>query len=184
MLGNDCRADCNTGNTQLRELMEIVRGDAADGNEGEWDFLLGFGGVLGAGDVGFLFGLGGEHRAGGDVGGAGVEGGGGLGEGVGGDADDFVVAEEFSGVLAGEVGLAEVDAVGVGEEGDVGAVVDDGEGAVLAAFGGEDFGAAEEFGVWEGFLAELDAEARVCELRRPVAPLLQNLVEGVFPTAE
>ena len=47
-----------------------------------------------------------------------------------------------AGVGAGQVGLAEVDAVGAGEEGDVGAVVDDGEGAVRRCIaGGEDFGA-------------------------------------------
>lgn len=140
------------------ELLEVFEGDAADGDEGERYFLLGFSGVLGADDAGFLFGLCGEHRADGDIGCAVVEGGGGLGEGFGGDADDFVVAEEFFRFGAGKVVLAEVDAVGVGEDCDVGTVVDDGDGVVLAAFVGDDFGAAEKLGVRNVFLTKLNAK--------------------------
>ncbi len=129
---------------------------------------------------GFCLRGGGEDGADGDVVGGGQVGGADLVVGVGGDADDAVGADDAPGVFGGEVGLAYVDAVEVGEDGEVGAVVED----ELAVEAGEDFaeggGGGEDFLRGAGLVAVLDegdsggAEA-YGELAQADAALLEDV---------
>ena len=73
------------------------------------------------------------------------------------DAEDFFGADEFAGFEGGEIGLADVEAVGVGEDGDVGAVVDDGDHFVFFAEIDEGLCAAKEFAAVKFFFAQLQA---------------------------
>jgi hypothetical protein len=139
------------------DLVEVGFGDAGDGDGGEGDGLGDLAGVVGAGENVAGLGGGGEDGTDADVISAVEEGLAGLFDAMGADAEEFVGAEEFADVGGGEVGLADVNAVGVGEEGDVGAVVDDAEDVVLAAEGDELVGAAEEVAGLQVFFTELEA---------------------------
>src|SRR5207249_7375580 len=81
----------------------------------------------------------------------------GLIEVMGADAEQFFQADDFAGFGSGEVFLAEVYAISVGKNGDVGPIVDDGEDAMATAEIDEEAGTAEEFAGIEVFLAQLQA---------------------------
>ena len=76
--------------------------------------------------------------------------------GVRGEADDRLRPEHLAGLGDGHVVLAEVDAVGVADAGEVGIVVDDEEGAVGVAEAAEGAGRAGDRVLVELLLAELD----------------------------
>ncbi len=75
---------------------------------------------------------------------------------MGGTADEYVVAEDRPGGGHGEVALAEVEDVGAGRVGDIGAVVDREQSAVTGAGVGEDLEVLELFGGLHALVAELD----------------------------
>ena len=132
-----------------------VEGDAADGDEGKGD---GGGGtnVFEADAFGVAFGGGGVDGADADVVDAGGEGGARLVEGVGGETDDLPGFEHPPGGGGGKIGLAEMDAVGVEEAREVGAVVDDEADAGLCRHVAESAAEVEDLRVAHPLLAELD----------------------------
>jgi hypothetical protein len=130
--GNDGATSTDAGGTSSFELGKVFQRDAADGDK--WDigreFLMGLCGIGRAGkdgEVGFVFGGRGKHGAEGKISGAVTHRLAALREIFGGDANDFVGAEKLTGISAGEIGLAKVNAVRVGEDGDIRPVVDDRE---------------------------------------------------------
>ena len=109
-----------------------------------------------AGEVGEVLGRAGEDRADAEVAGAVEDGLVELRAVVGRDADQGRRADDPPGVADGDVVLAEVDAVGAGEPGEVGAVVDDEPGPGLRRQDADLAGPAEPLAVGQALLAELD----------------------------
>ena len=141
------------------ELGDVGGGDAADGAVGDaGECWIGEdGGEVGwAGDG--LVGAGGavEHGADAEDARAGLDGDPGEFERGRGGTDLELASREGSGIADGEVVLAEVDAVGLGGEGDIHAVVDDEASMVLAGDVPSTPGQGEEFGVGERLLSDLD----------------------------
>ena len=64
--------------------------------------------------------------------------------GVGGDADDAIRADDAAGVFGREIALADVDAVEVGEDGEVGAVVQDETAGAAGECFAQDCGGAQD----------------------------------------
>ena len=78
-----------------------------------------------------------------------------LFQGVGGTTDEGLGAQDLAGAFRREAVGREVDTIRVGGEGDVGAPVDDEQGAARDGFA-QALGERQEVAGHEGFLAELD----------------------------
>ena len=96
----------------------------------------------------------------------------GLGDGLGGDADDLIRAKLGADVPGLHVALAHVDAIGVHGQGDVYVVVDDKGHAVGSAEGFDVFRFVQEVGLVQVLLPELE------EGHAAVQALLHDLVQG------
>ena len=160
-LCNDRRGDGDGAEAGLDDLGDIFFGDAGDGDGGDGDLRGDLAGVGEAGENVARFGGAGEDRADADVVGTVEDGSLRLVDVVRAHAQDSVRPDNLAGFDGGKVFLADVDAVGIGEDRDIGAVVDDAENVVLAAEGNELAGALEEFAAVKGFLAELQAVGAV-----------------------
>ena len=121
----DAGADGNGADAGVDELVDVVGIDSADGEMGEvgerFEELLE---IAGAGGFS-IFGGCGEHGTDADIVGLLLGGVPCFGEVVRLDADEEASGGDIAGMGEGEVGLAEVYAVGAGGEGDVETVVDD-----------------------------------------------------------
>ena len=160
---HDGSDDRYAGRAGGRDPGGVGGGDAADGDDGDLDGLGDGGEGLGPDAlVADILGSGAEDGATADVVGAGVGGVAGAGGVVGGVADvegrgacRVAVGGAASG-RDGQVVGPEVDAVGLGGEGDVDAVVDEEEGVVGACQVAEAGRLAEQVGGVGVFVAELD----------------------------
>ena len=133
---------------------DIVEVDAADGEEGNFQDAGGLADEGEAGDPG-VFRRGREGSADADV----------IGgrhlrrdevvDAVSGNADEAIRADDAAGGVGGQIVRPDVDAVGAGKEGDIGAVVHD-EKPIAGGVAAE-AGALEKERIGERFLAQLDA---------------------------